>query len=199
MQEVGEAEIQNPGKARLSGPGIILILLGVIMFIVSFIGVLASLRDNLCLLQAVSWSQAPISWWGRGVILGVPGRAERPPLGPRAAQLISPCLKPALLEGLVGQPVHIGPRRLSFFLHFCLRLIQKLFLNLMLVWSVCWKWEKVRSDEQAKPRKVVGGDSLAHITNKSTLGPEVLADALGFPLSCHLPAGCQLLSSGSLC
>lgn len=47
----------------------------------------------------------------------------------------------------MGQPVHIGPRRLSF-LHFCLeRLIQKLFLNPMLVWSVCWKWEKVRSDE----------------------------------------------------
>ncbi|XP_010606273.1 tetraspanin-15, partial [Fukomys damarensis] len=33
-------------------PAVILILLGVVMFIVSFIGVLASLRDNLCLLQA---------------------------------------------------------------------------------------------------------------------------------------------------
>lgn len=46
-------------ESAFLAPAIILILLGVIMFIVSFIGVLASLRDNLCLLQAVSW-------WGRG-------------------------------------------------------------------------------------------------------------------------------------
>ncbi|GAB1295168.1 Tetraspanin-15 [Apodemus speciosus] len=45
------AEIQNPESAFLA-PAIILILLGVVMFIVSFIGVLASLRDNLCLLQS---------------------------------------------------------------------------------------------------------------------------------------------------
>ena len=47
----------------------------------------------------------------------------------------------------MGQPVHLGPRGLSL-LHFCLeRLIQRLFLNPMLVWTVCWKWEKVLSDE----------------------------------------------------
>ncbi|KAM3910778.1 tetraspanin-15 [Leptodactylus fuscus] len=33
-------------------PAVILILLGLLMFVVSFIGVLASLRDNLCLLKA---------------------------------------------------------------------------------------------------------------------------------------------------
>ncbi|ELK09577.1 Tetraspanin-15 [Pteropus alecto] len=38
-------------ESAFLAPAIILILLGVIMFIVSFIGVLASLRDNLCLLQ----------------------------------------------------------------------------------------------------------------------------------------------------
>ncbi|XP_055281548.1 tetraspanin-15 isoform X3 [Moschus berezovskii] len=39
-------------ESAFLAPAIILILLGVVMFIVSFIGVLASLRDNLCLLQA---------------------------------------------------------------------------------------------------------------------------------------------------
>ncbi|XP_036192840.1 tetraspanin-15 isoform X3 [Myotis myotis] len=39
-------------ESAFLAPAIILILLGVIMFIVSFVGVLASLRDNLCLLQA---------------------------------------------------------------------------------------------------------------------------------------------------
>ncbi|NWY06934.1 TSN15 protein, partial [Nothoprocta ornata] len=41
-------------ESAFLAPAIILILLGIIMFIVSFVGVLASLRDNLCLLQAVS-------------------------------------------------------------------------------------------------------------------------------------------------
>ena len=50
-------------ESAFLAPAIILILLGVVMFIVSFIGVLASLRDNLCLLQAVSQPQAPINWW----------------------------------------------------------------------------------------------------------------------------------------
>ncbi|XP_056652417.1 tetraspanin-15-like isoform X2 [Monodelphis domestica] len=39
-------------ESAFLAPAIILILLGVIMFVVSFVGVLASLRDNLCLLQA---------------------------------------------------------------------------------------------------------------------------------------------------
>ncbi|XP_053577592.1 tetraspanin-15 isoform X2 [Bombina bombina] len=37
-------------------PAIILILLGVVMFVVSFIGVLASLRDNLCLLKVFMYT-----------------------------------------------------------------------------------------------------------------------------------------------
>nr|XP_044612247.1 tetraspanin-15 isoform X2 [Equus asinus] len=41
-------------ESAFLAPAIILILLGVIMFIVSFIGVLASLRDNLCLLQSAA-------------------------------------------------------------------------------------------------------------------------------------------------
>lgn len=41
-------------ESAFLAPAIILILLGIIMFLVSFLGVLASLRDNLCLLQAVS-------------------------------------------------------------------------------------------------------------------------------------------------
>lgn len=68
-------------ESAFLAPAIILILLGVIMFIVSFIGVLASLRDNLCLLQAVSWLHAPLSWGGGGV-LGVPKRAEETAPGP---------------------------------------------------------------------------------------------------------------------
>ncbi|XP_036591711.1 tetraspanin-15 [Trichosurus vulpecula] len=39
-------------ESAFLAPAIILILLGVIMFIVSFVGVLASLRDNFCLLQS---------------------------------------------------------------------------------------------------------------------------------------------------
>lgn len=46
-------------ESAFLAPAIILILLGVVMFIVSFIGVLASLRDNLCLLQSVSASSQP--------------------------------------------------------------------------------------------------------------------------------------------
>ncbi|NXD14637.1 TSN15 protein, partial [Nothocercus nigrocapillus] len=38
-------------ESAFLAPAIILILLGVIMFLVSLVGVLASLRDNLCLLQ----------------------------------------------------------------------------------------------------------------------------------------------------
>ncbi|XP_019363277.1 PREDICTED: tetraspanin-15 [Gavialis gangeticus] len=39
-------------ESAFLAPAIILILLGIVMFFVSFMGVLASLRDNLCLLQA---------------------------------------------------------------------------------------------------------------------------------------------------
>uniref|UniRef100_A0A8C5PS05 Tetraspanin-15 n=1 Tax=Leptobrachium leishanense TaxID=445787 RepID=A0A8C5PS05_9ANUR len=49
------AEVERQKYKTLHGaflaPAIILILLGVVMFMVSFIGVLASLRDNLCLLK----------------------------------------------------------------------------------------------------------------------------------------------------
>ncbi|XP_028651797.1 tetraspanin-15 [Erpetoichthys calabaricus] len=49
------AEVERQKYKTLDGvflaPAIILILLGIVMFIVSFIGVLASLRDNLTLLQ----------------------------------------------------------------------------------------------------------------------------------------------------
>lgn len=52
------AEVERQRYKTLEGaflaPAVILIVLGVIMFIVSFIGVLASLRDNLCLLKVVS-------------------------------------------------------------------------------------------------------------------------------------------------
>lgn len=53
-------------ESAFLAPAIILILLGVVMFIVSFIGVLASLRDNLCLLQSVSGSSQPSSYVGSG-------------------------------------------------------------------------------------------------------------------------------------
>ncbi|KAI1231623.1 hypothetical protein IHE44_0007700 [Lamprotornis superbus] len=39
-------------ESAFLAPAIILIVLGIVMFLVSFVGVLASLRDNLCLLQA---------------------------------------------------------------------------------------------------------------------------------------------------
>jgi len=52
------AEVERQRYKTLEGvflaPAIILILLGVVMFIVSLIGVLASLRDNLTLLKVVS-------------------------------------------------------------------------------------------------------------------------------------------------
>ncbi|XP_056397477.1 tetraspanin-15 isoform X2 [Hyla sarda] len=54
------AEVERQKYKTLQGvflaPAIILILLGVVMFIVSFIGVLASLRDNLCLLQVFMYT-----------------------------------------------------------------------------------------------------------------------------------------------
>lgn len=52
------AEVERQRYKTLDGvflaPSIILILLGILMFVVSFIGVLASLRDNLTLLKVVS-------------------------------------------------------------------------------------------------------------------------------------------------
>lgn len=52
------AEVERQRYKTLEGiflaPSVILILLGIVMFIVSFIGVLASLRDNLTLLKVVS-------------------------------------------------------------------------------------------------------------------------------------------------
>lgn len=52
------AEVERQRYKTLEGvflaPAVILILLGVVMFIVSLIGVLASLRDNLILLKVVS-------------------------------------------------------------------------------------------------------------------------------------------------
>ena len=52
------AEVERQRYKTLEGvflaPAIILILLGVVMFLVSFIGMLAALRDNLLLLKVVS-------------------------------------------------------------------------------------------------------------------------------------------------
>lgn len=52
------AEVERQQYKTLEGvflaPAIILIVLGIVMFIVSLIGVLASLRDNLTLLKVVS-------------------------------------------------------------------------------------------------------------------------------------------------
>lgn len=52
------AEVERQRYKTLEGvflaPAIILIVLGIVMFLVSFIGVLASLRDNLMLLKVVS-------------------------------------------------------------------------------------------------------------------------------------------------
>lgn len=52
------AEVERQRYKTLEGvflaPAIILIVLGIIMFLISFIGVLASLRDNLTLLKLVS-------------------------------------------------------------------------------------------------------------------------------------------------
>ncbi|XP_068106644.1 tetraspanin-15-like [Hyperolius riggenbachi] len=54
------AEAERQKYKTLQGaflaPAIILILLGVLMFVVSFIGVLASLRDNLCLLRVFMYT-----------------------------------------------------------------------------------------------------------------------------------------------
>ncbi|CAH2314184.1 tetraspanin-15 isoform X2 [Pelobates cultripes] len=54
------AEVERQKYKTLHGaflaPAVILILLGLIMFAVSFIGVLASLRDNLCLLHVFMYT-----------------------------------------------------------------------------------------------------------------------------------------------
>lgn len=79
-------------ESAFLAPAIILILLGVIMFMVSFIGVLASLRDNLCLLKVVSWPHAPFSWWVAGVLGVSPKRAEETspwPLGSPAVSVLA--------------------------------------------------------------------------------------------------------------
>ncbi|XP_043568171.1 tetraspanin-15 isoform X1 [Chiloscyllium plagiosum] len=56
------AEIERQKYKTLQGaflaPAVILILLGILMFVVSFIGVLASLRDNLCLLKVFLYTLA---------------------------------------------------------------------------------------------------------------------------------------------
>ncbi|MGH0136371.1 UNVERIFIED_CONTAM: hypothetical protein FKN15_060970 [Acipenser sinensis] len=58
------AEVERQKYKTLEGaflvPAILLIVLGIIMFIVSFIGVLSSLRDNLCLLQVFPKSRLAI-------------------------------------------------------------------------------------------------------------------------------------------
>jgi hypothetical protein len=72
-------------ESAFLAPAIILILLGVVMFIVSFIGVLASLRDNLCLLQAVS---QPCPVGGGNGILGVSKKAKETAPGPWAAWVL---------------------------------------------------------------------------------------------------------------
>lgn len=55
------AEVERQRYKTLEGvflaPAVILIVLGVVMFVVSLIGVLASLRDNLTLLKVVSCVQ----------------------------------------------------------------------------------------------------------------------------------------------
>lgn len=68
-------------ESAFLAPAIILILLGVIMFIVSFIGVLASLRDNLCLLQAVSGPRVPLNQWAGAGVLWRAGETAPGPLG----------------------------------------------------------------------------------------------------------------------
>ena len=70
------AEVERQRYKTLDGlflaPAIILILLGLLMFIVSFIGVLGSLRDNITMLKVVSSPSAPwYSQWGlkqKGVV-----------------------------------------------------------------------------------------------------------------------------------
>ena len=57
------AEVERQRYKTLDGlflaPAIILIVLGLLMFIVSFIGVLGSLRDNITMLKVVSSPSAP--------------------------------------------------------------------------------------------------------------------------------------------
>lgn len=61
------AEVERQRYKTLEGvflaPAVILIVLGVVMFVVSLIGVLASLRDNLTLLKVVSCVRRA-SYWG---------------------------------------------------------------------------------------------------------------------------------------
>ncbi|XP_072095805.1 tetraspanin-15 [Mobula birostris] len=56
------AEVERQKYKTLQGvflaPAVILIVLGILMFVVSFIGVLASLRDNLCLLNVFLYTLA---------------------------------------------------------------------------------------------------------------------------------------------
>lgn len=60
------AEVERQRFKTLDGvflaPSIILILLGIIMFIVSLIGVLGSLRDNITLLKVVSGMPSDLSF-----------------------------------------------------------------------------------------------------------------------------------------
>lgn len=91
-------------ESAFLAPAIILILLGVTMFVVSFIGVLASLRDNLSLLQVVSRPRHPSA--GGWQVVGVPPKKWGDcPMAFRHPSFFSPCLKQAPLEGFRDQPI----------------------------------------------------------------------------------------------
>lgn len=92
-------------ESAFLAPAIILILLGVVMFIVSFIGVLASLRDNLYLLQAVSQPLLPAPD-------SSPKEAREPSRGPldSLGPGIPSSLVPASTERFLEQPpAHLSP------------------------------------------------------------------------------------------
>lgn len=85
-------------ESAFLAPAIILILLGVVMFMVSFIGVLASLRDNLYLLQAVSGPHHPSA--------GTPQEScGACPCALGQLSFFGPCLKPPPLESSLDQPI----------------------------------------------------------------------------------------------
>lgn len=167
-------------ESAFLAPAIILILLGVIMFVVSFIGVLASLRDNLCLLQVVSQPRAPLV--GRGLwspldCLGDYPMALRPPsfFSPSLPQTYSSrefpgsaCLSTLAQESAQATSTSVHKGRFQYYSYLL---------------KPCVGGRRNHTQIRAsKTKKVVDGESLGQVSSRPTPRCQVVDSTPGLSL-----------------